>query len=132
MRTLYPILVVAALGTATLIWGISGIGTLYTNNDPVSGESQSADRLQEQANSSAAAEDGSFEASARGGGSDNIVGLVIAGVQSIVSFATMVALLPFELQRLGFPRYFAYPIGVLAQSLVGIGIVQFASGRFYR
>lgn len=131
MRTIYPVLLVLALGTASLIWGLSGIAAVYTENDPIEG-SEAGDAVEGQAGQSAAGEEGDFEASARGDDSDNLVGVVFSGIDAIVSFASMVALLPFELQNLGFPRYFAYPIGVLAQGLVGIGIVQFASGRVYR
>lgn len=133
MRTKYPVLVVMALATASLIWGMSGFGDVYGVNDPVGDDSQAADALQEESNESSASSGGTFEGSANTGtDSNNIVGLIISGISSIVSFGTMVALLPLELERLGFPRYFAYPIGVLAQTLVGIGIVQFATNRDFK
>jgi len=132
MRTLYPILVVVALGTATLIWGISGFGDIYGQDDPIEG-SNAGDQLRQQADDSAASDNGSFNASARSGTeNDNIVGVILSGISFIVSFATMVALLPLELMNLGFPAYFAAPVGLLAQAIVGVGIVQFATNRYYR
>lgn len=131
MRTIYPTLFVVALGVATLMWTMSGAGALYGQTDPISGM-QSDDALQQQANNSAASDGGEFNGSAKGGDSDNIVGLIISGTQAIVSFAGSVALLPAEIERLGFPWWFAFPIGASAQAIVGIGIVQFAANRVYR
>jgi hypothetical protein len=132
MRTIAPILFVAALGTAALIWGLSGFGAVYGVNDPVSGL-ESGDALEDQANDSAVSNQGQFNGSADNtDGSDNIVGIVISGISAVVQFATLVAFLPFELQRLGFPFYFAFPLGVLTQAIVGVGVVQFASNRVFR
>jgi hypothetical protein len=131
MRTAKIVLVVAALGTATLMWGISGFGSLYGTDNPVDGL-QSGERLEKQANQSAVSENGSFDSSAEGADEGDIVGIIISGTSALVSFASMAALLPFELQQLGFPRYFAYPIGLLAQAIVGIGVVQFAANRVFR
>lgn len=132
MRTIAPILFVAALGTAALIWGLSGAGAIYGVDDPVSGL-ESGDALEERSNDSAVSNDGTFNGSAENtDGSDNIVGIVISGIGAIVQFATLVALLPFELQRLGFPFWFAFPLGALTQAIVGVGVVQFASNRVFR
>jgi len=132
MRTIKIVLVVAAMGTAALMWGMSGVGAIYGADDPVDGLS-SGESVQEQANGSAASEDGNFSASAdNSGGADNIVGVVLSGASAITDFAGMVALLPWELQSLGFPAFFAFPIGFLAQAIAGIGVVQFAAGRVYR
>lgn len=125
------VLVVAALGAAALMWGLSGFGALYGAADPV-GDLQSGDEIETQGNQSAVVEGGSYDASAEGASDDSIVGLIVSGTGAVTDFAGMVALLPFELQRLGFPYWFAWPLGVLAQAIVGIGIVQFASGRVFR
>lgn len=132
MRTIKIVLIVAAMGTAALIWGMSGVGAIYGADDPVDGL-QSGDAVEREGNTSAVSEDGNFSASAdNSGGADNIVGVVLSGATAITDFAAMVALLPFELQALGFPSYFAYPVGFLAQAIAGIGVVQFAAGRVYR
>lgn len=132
-RTISALLFVVALGTATLIWGLSGFGAVYGVNDPVSGL-ESGDALQEQANDSAASNSGQFNGSAENAGDDttNIVGIVISATSSIADLVTLVALLPWELQRLGFPAYFALPIGALTQLIAGISVLQFASNRNLR
>jgi hypothetical protein len=120
------------MGTAALIWGLSGAGALYDGGDPVTGL-ESGDAVRQQGEGSVVAENGTFNTSAQNsGGSDNIVGVVLSGVSYLTEFAALVALLPLELQALGFPVWFAAPIGLLVQALAGIGIVQFAAGRIYR
>lgn len=131
-RTLYPILVVAALGTASLIWGLSGFGAVFMDDDPVNAGENAASDLEGEADDSVASDEGDFNASARSGTEDNIVGVILSGIQGIVGFVTMAALLPVELRRIGFPYYFAYPVGILIQAIVGIGFIQFATGRNYR
>lgn len=131
-RTLYPILVVAALGTASLIWGLSGFGAVFVDDNSVDAGQSAADQLEGEANSSVASDEGEFEASARSGNEDNIVGVILSGIQGILGFVTMAALLPVELRRIGFPYYFAYPVGILVQTIVGVGFLQFATGRVYR
>lgn len=128
MRTLYPLLVVLALGAATIVWTLSGVGAIYGVSDPIGDGSPASDALENQAENSSANQ--GVESSARSSG-DSVVGLIFSGLGTIVSVASMVVLLPWELQRLGFPHYFAYPIGLLAQTLVGVGIIQFATNREY-
>lgn len=132
MRTIKVVLIVAAMGTAALMWSMSGVGAIYGTDDPVDGF-EAGEKIQEEGNASAVSEDGNFSASAdNSGGADNIVGVVLSGATAITDFAGMVALLPWELQRLGFPPFFAFPVGFLAQAIAGIGVVQFAAGRVYR
>lgn len=131
MRTIKPTLIVVALGVATMMWGVSGFGSLYGQTDPVSGL-ESGENLRAISDESAVSENGSFNASAKGADeSDNIVGMIISGTQAVISFAGSVALLPWELMRIGFPRWFAFPLGLSAQAVVGIGIIQFATNRVY-
>jgi len=132
MDTKYPLFLVMALAGATLIWSMSGIGALYGQTDPIGSDSQAAEQLREQANKSAATENGSFESTGRQSGDGTIVGTVISGGKFIVNFGTIVTHLPDELMKLGFPSYFAGPLGILSQALIGIGIVQLLSDRIYR
>jgi len=130
METKYPLFLVMALAAATLIWTLSGVGGLYGAGDPISSGGAS-EKLEDEANDSAASEGGDLESGTQGSDEGNIVGLVISGVDFIVSFASMVTFLPFKLQEIGAPYFLAYPIGLLAQALVGIGIIQFAANRVY-
>jgi len=127
-RTIFPVLFVLALGTAALIWGMAGAGNIYGSSDPVDGLNSGSEIVD--AKNDSAVGGGSYNGSA-GGDSDGggIVGLIISGVDAIVSFVSMVALLPWELMKLGLPEYFALPIGFLAQGLVGIGVIEFATNR---
>lgn len=58
-----------------------------------------------------------------------IIGLLASGLGSFVSAAGAVALLPMTLVHMGFPRWFAYPLGLLAYIIVGISIIEFAVNR---
>lgn len=122
---------VVALGVASLIWGISGFGAVFGPTDPVS-DLESGGEFSNEANDSAVTENSTFDASAQGSDSDNIVGIIVSGGSRIAEFAGMVALLPWELQRLGVPYYAAYPFGLMVQAIVGIGVVQFAANRVFR
>lgn len=130
MKTNRFVLVVVALGVATMMWGMSGIGTEYGATDPITGL-ESGEKLEQAAEDSPVHENGSFNGSAKGGSEDNIVGLIISGTQALVSFTVMVGLLPAELMNLGFPKWFAMPVGLATQAIVGIGIVQFATNRVF-
>jgi len=62
----------------------------------------------------------------------SIVGLVIAGGKLITSFVSLVTLLPFKLQQMGFPYWAAYPVGLSVQLLGSISVVQVVTGRVVR
>jgi hypothetical protein len=130
MRTIYPVMVVLCLGTAALMLSMSGFGGLY-GPDPTDGL-DSDDELQSQASNSSVDEDGEFGGPSVSSGDGDIVGLIISGLSRIASLAAMVVLLPLELRDLGFPWWFAMPVGLVVQTIVGIGLVQFASGRVWR
>lgn len=130
-RTLYPVLLVLAIGTASLIWGFSGVGQIFGNSDPVSGI-DAGDSIVDAKNDSAVG-GGSFNGSAEGETSGGgIVGIIVSGIGFIVGFVAMVGNLPASLMQLGFPEYFAKPIGYLVVALVGLGVVQFATNRVYQ
>lgn len=126
MRTIGPILLVIALGAAAMMWGMAGVQDAYRseNIDDLDSDSE----LEQEANDSAAG-DGSFNGSAGQTDDGDIVGLIVSGAGSIASFAGMIALLPVELNNMGAPWWFALPVGVTAQAIVGVGIIEFATGR---
>lgn len=131
MQTKYPLFLVLAIAGATLIWTASGMGLVYGTSNPVGDDSPAADELQDQVNDSAVAENGSFDADVRRTTEGGIVGMIVSGGQYITTFAKVVVFLPFQLSNLGLPGYAAGPIGVLAQVLVAVGVVQFLSDRRY-
>jgi len=124
MRTTYPLIVVLALGVTSMMWGMSGIGDVYDQD--VNSGLESDDELQEVANDSAA-KGSTADAGPNQGG--NIVGLIFSGLQRFTSIAGLVVLLPYELHNLGFPWWFALPIGLIAQTIVGIGLIEFSTNR---
>lgn len=126
MRTTYPVMVILALAAAGTMLTMGGIDQVTDN--PADGLG-STDDFAEEADKSAVNESGSLEGSASTQGDGSIIGLIISGVESIVDIATMVALLPFELMKLGFPGWFAMPVGFAAQIIGGVGVIEFASNR---
>jgi hypothetical protein len=130
MRTIYPMMVVLALGIAAVMFGMSGYSDLY-EQDPTAGL-ESGGEVNETANNSAIKDDSQFGGSSVSSGDGDIVGLILAGLERLVSIASLVVLLPAEMRDLGFPWWFSLPVGLLMQTIMGIGIIQFASGRFLR
>lgn len=59
----------------------------------------------------------------------SIVGLIIGGGQALFTFLGAVVLLPFEMNKLGFPWWFAFPTGLVLQIHAGISGIQFAVNR---
>lgn len=59
----------------------------------------------------------------------DVVGLIVSGLGAITNMAGAVALLPLTLIQLGFPAWAGVPIGLLAQTVVGVSIIEFATNR---
>lgn len=123
VNTTYPVMIVMALGVAGMMWGMSGFGAMY---DSGADDLESADALNQSAEDSSVTGFGADAGPNQGG---NIIGLIFAGLDRLVDIAGLVLLLPMELHNIGFPLWFAVPIGVLCQTIVGIGIFEFASQR---
>jgi len=125
MRTLAPVLIVLVLGVSGSMLSMAGFAGAWGVSDP--GIGAASDQVNEQADDLAPA-----NSSATGpvtSGESSIVGLVVDSSQSIVSVAGSVMLLPITIMQLGFPAWFAVPIGSLAYLIAGIGVVEFATNR---
>lgn len=61
-----------------------------------------------------------------------LIGIIIDFGDIVSTFVGTVAFLPIYLMRLGFPNYFAVPVGTIAQLIATIGIFQVITGREYR
>jgi hypothetical protein len=137
MRTLYPIVLVFAIGTAGMMWSMWGMGDhLGQSGDSAIDSLESTDKVEERAGDLEDEEDnedggGGFFSAIIQGVDDSIFGIVISAAQSVTSFVKLALLLPMELQRLGLPRPMAYPLGLAAQAISFIGFLQFAAGRPY-
>ena len=125
MRTTTPVLVVLAIGVAGLMIGGSGFTDVWGAKPP------QVDSASSQVNASSA------NVSPNSGpvsgpvstGDSSIVGLIVNGLGSLVDIAGAVAVLPLTLMNLGFPAWFAVPIGIIGELIVGIGLVEFATNR---
>lgn len=129
MRTTAPVVFVLALGVAFAIVGATGIAGIWGVQDAPGGDRVEGN-LKDNAGDSPAGNDDTFDGQVgRSGGETNLIGLVISGLGILASAAAAIVLLPLTLTDLGFPAYAAFPIGLFLQVIVGIGIVEFASGR---
>lgn len=127
MRTLYPVLLVIALGIAVTTVNMSGFAAVI-QNDPTQGM-ESGETLEQQVNDSALKEDKPFEGPAGQSDDGDIIGIIIQGSRAILDFGGAVVLLPLELRDLGAPWYAAYPAGLGLQAIAAIGLIQFWTGR---
>jgi hypothetical protein len=128
MRTTFPIVLVLALGITAAFFAGSGFNGIVDGNqnvDPVESE------INQRANQSAAGT-GNFSADRGGTDEGSIVGLVVSGARDIVQFTSLLALVPITLDQIGFPQWFALPIGGVLQIVISIGILQFVTGREFR
>jgi hypothetical protein len=128
MRTIPIVAFVLALGVAFAIISGSGIGaSIFGVKEQDAG---TQDALNDSTNETQLEEDdGGITGSVLGDNEPTIVGLVLSAGSAVVSVATAVVLLPLVLSNLGFPVYFAAPVGLFAQIVVGIGVFQFVTGR---
>ena len=131
MRTIPVIAFVLSLGVAFAVVSGSGVGaTIFgvQNQDPGAekalNDSQDDTQLEE-------GDGGGISGSVFGDNEPTVVGLVLSAGKAVISVATAVALLPFVLVNLGLPTYFAAPVGLFAQIVVGIGVFQFVTGRVW-
>ena len=131
MRTTPAVLMVFAFATGVLLFQLSGVAGLFGVGDPAS-DLQSGDALAEETEDNILEEqdDGEdFNPDTRG--EDNLVGFIISGFGIVFSYVRLVVLMPIEMRNLGAPRWAAYPIGLLLQTIVLFGVAQFASGRLW-
>jgi hypothetical protein len=120
--------VVLCFGLAFALVAGSGIGATIFGESP--GDAETSRTLEDIQSEASVDEDAK---NSEGGlsadiGTDNeptLVGVAIAGGQFLTSLVGAVALLPVTLMRLGFPNYFAVPVGGIAQIIAFIGLVQF-------
>jgi hypothetical protein len=133
MRTLYPLVLVVALGLSTMLLVGSGAADYFQQSQ---NPTTLADSVEKNATSGPVGGEGEGSELSGSAESENnpgsIVGLVIAGSQLITSFVSLVTLLPFKLQQMGFPYWAAYPVGLSVQLLASISVIQFVSGRVLR
>lgn len=127
MRTLAPTMIVLAIAVSGAMIGMSGFADAWGVQEPDTAGPQ--EHLDEQS-SDMNPNNGPVSGPVSSGESD-VVGLIADGLNSLVDLAAAVALLPVTLNNLGFPWWFAAPIGSLAYIITGIGLIEFASNRVW-
>jgi len=124
MRTIAPVLIVLALGVSGAMIGMSGFEDAWGAPAPsTTGAQEELDN-----GTTVNPNDRPIEGPVSSGES-NIVGLITDGLSSLTGIAASVAVLPVTLINLGFPAWFALPIGSLVYIISGIGLIQFATNR---
>mgnify|MGYP000205566963 FL=1 len=132
MRSKSILGVVLAFGVAFSLIAGSGIGAAVFGATP--GDAETARTLEDvsgDATVDADSETGGLSADVAGDNEPTLVGVAISGGQFAASLVGAVALLPVTLMRLGFPSYFAVPVGGVAQIIAFIGLIQFVRGTEY-
>ena len=130
MRGITPVLIVLCIGVAGAMLGGSGFADAWGSPTP---ETTGA---QEELNGSASdlqpanrPNDDSVISGPVSSADSSIVGLIASGLGTLVNTAGAVVLLPMTLVNLGFPAWFAYPLGSIAYVVVGVSIIEFDTNR---
>jgi len=125
MRTTVAVMAVMALGLSGLMLGGAGFADAWGSPAPKTDLAQ--ERLQ---NSSESVNPTNNPVSGPVSQADSsTVGLIADGLGSVVDLGAAVVALPITLTNLGFPAWFAYPLGSLAYVITGIGLIEFATSR---
>jgi len=135
MRTLFPVLAMVAIGLAAFMMSASGFNAMVGLGQD--GSAPAAVEVGEDIegiknNSTFSGNDSKLEGSAQGSGDSTIVGMVFSGVEEVMNVAGMVVMMPMTLKDMGFPMWFAAPVGSTASIIASIGILQFVTGRIYK
>lgn len=125
VRTAFPLAAVLAIGLSAAFFAGSGFNAIV---DGDSNLEQVTGSVEDEANKSAAG-NGSVSASRGPSDEGSIAGVILSGANSLLSTIQLIVLLPTALQQLGFPFWFAKPIGHVVQIIAGIGFIQFITGR---
>ena len=131
MRTIPVVLFVLSLGVSFAIIGGAGVGaSIFGVGSQDAGTQEALDDAQKNTSLNKS-DDGGLRGDVQGNNEPTVVGLVLSAGKAVVNVALVVGLLPYVLINLGFPAYFAVPVGGFAQIVVGIGVFQFVTGRIW-
>lgn len=115
---------VLCLGVAFALLSGAGAGAMFGESP---GDEPTVDTVGEIGEEASvdAEDEGGISADVTGDDEPTLVGLAISGGAFLVNLVAAVGLLPMTLVRLGFPDWFAFPVGFIAQAIALIGLVQF-------
>jgi hypothetical protein len=125
MRATFALALALSMAMAGLFMTGSGFNAAVGQEERVPTISE---ELEEKGNGSSV----DFSSSARSEDDGSIAGFIISGTSEVISMFGMVLLMPLTLRQLGFPQWFAFPIGLGFYVLLTVGVAQFASGRIFR
>lgn len=132
MRTKTVLGVVLAFGVSFALLSGSGIGAAVFGESPGDAESsRTLDDISKDASVDPDSEGSGLSADVGGDNEPTLVGVAISGGRFAASLVAAVGLVPVTLMRLGFPAYFAVPVGGVAQVIAFIGLIQFIRGTEY-
>jgi len=121
--------VVLAFGVMFSLAAGSGVGATIFGESP--GEAETSQTLEDISNDASvdSEEGGGIDADVAGDNEPTTVGLALSGGEFLATFVGAIALIPLTLTNIGFPYWFAVPIGGAAQIVGTIGLFQFVTGR---
>jgi hypothetical protein len=129
MRTTWGVFLVLAIGASALMFGLSGYGAQYSD-DPSQGLGPIGEDVNKSAENSSV-RGGGVEGAASGS-DEPLISFILNGASVILETAKLVVALPLALINLGFPAWFAIPVGSIVSIVTSIGIIQFITGRIYK
>jgi len=130
MRAKSVLGVVLCFGLAFALLSGSGIGAAVFGAAPGDADTaRTLDDVGEQASVDEDTENSGLAGDVTGDNEPTIVGLAISAGSFVTELVVAVGLLPVALMRLGFPQYFAVPVGSIAQVIAFVGLAQFVTGR---
>lgn len=129
MRTLYPLAVILCIGLMAAFFAGSGFNAIVgAGGGGAAGEIQ--ENVDGVANESSV--NGSLDGSTQGAGDSTIVGMVLSSAGEIGRILGLIVMMPMTLIDLGFPAWFAIPIGSVVTIIASVGFIQFVTGRTWR
>jgi hypothetical protein len=134
MRGGAPLLVLTlALGLAFAWVQGAGLAAAWgVGDDPVPEGTAAQDVLDDAANDSATSQGGAITGDAgTENGDSNIVSLILSSATRVATILGYVLVLPAVLVELGFPAWFALPLGGVVSLVVTIAIAEWVSGRVF-
>lgn len=129
MRGAWAIALVVAFAVTGGIFVGSGYNAAVSGDADTTGV-QSA--INDTSQSGAVSGDGQVGGDPRASDDGTIIGFIIQAVSYSMSLAETVLLLPNLLITLGFPGWFASPVGWIVQIAASLAVLQFAVGRVLR
>jgi len=126
MRAKSVVGIVLCFGLAFTLLSGSGIGEAVFGESP--GDDPTVDALEDISEDATVDEESDrdgLSADVAGDNEPTLVGLGISAGRFAAQLVAAVALLPLTFARLGFPSYFAYPVGFIAQIIAFVGLAQF-------